>query len=418
MFTETEEGFPKASCPARAIRGVGMDRDVDVLVVGAGPTGSMAAKEAALRGARTLMIEKRQEIGTPVRCGEGVGKHWLAEAGVAESKEYIAHEVKLSRIFAPDGSSFTIDSLGVGKSGYVVERDLFDRFLAKAAAKAGAEVLIKTSAVDLIREDGVVVGARCQHMADTFDVRAKVVIGADGFESQVGRWAGLTTRLRMRDVASCLQYTLAGIRGEPDAIDFHLGSQAPGGYVWVFWKGDDLANVGIGVCLAKLHDRAEVKDYLDAFIGRHPDLARGEVIEEVAGGVSASMPVAKSVTPGLVLAGDAARLIDPLSGAGILNGLLSGKWAGEIAAKAVEADDVSEPLLMEYEQRWRARMEEELARHYLVKEGLQRTADEAINAIIRAVAESGSTDITAKGIVKVVLAKCPWALKGFQGLLV
>ena len=393
-----------------------MDLEVDVLVVGAGPTGSMAAKAAARGGARTLMIEKRQEIGTPVRCGEAVGKQWLAEAGVRESRAYIAHEVNRSRFVAPDGSSFTIDSLGIGKSGFVLERDLFDRFLAKDAAKAGAEIRIKTSALDLLRRDGVVVGARCAHMAERFDVHAKVVIGADGFESQVGRWAGLTTRLRMRDVASCLQYTIAGIRGDPDVIDFHLGSQAPGGYAWVFWKGEDLANVGIGIALSKLRDRAEVKEYLDAFIARQPPLAGGEVIEEVAGGVSSSMPVAKSVTPGLLLAGDAARLIDPLSGAGILNGLLSGTWAGETAARALQANDVSEAFLMEYERRWRARMEEELARHYLVKDGLQRTDDASINAIIRAVAESGTKDISAKGIVKVVLERCPWALHGFKGL--
>lgn len=394
-----------------------MDRDVDVLVVGGGPTGSMAAQAAARAGARTLMIEKRQEIGTPVRCGEAVGKQWLAEAGVPESREYIANEVKLSRIFAPDGSSFTIDSLGIGKSGFVVERDLFDRFLAKGAAKAGAEILIKTTATGLLLDGGQVVGARCVHMNETFDVRARVVIGADGFESQVGRWAGLTTHMRTRDVASCLQYTLAGIRGDPETIDFHLGSQAPGGYVWVFWKSEDTANVGIGVSLSKLHDRAEVKDYLDAFVAKHPEFAQGEIIEEVAGGVSSSMPVAKSVAPGLLLAGDAARLIDPLSGAGILNGLLSGTWAGERAAQAVEAKDESEAFLMAYERRWRARMEDELGRHYLVKDGLQRTDDAAINAIIRAVAESGAKDITAKGIVKVVLEKCPWALKGFRKLV-
>jgi digeranylgeranylglycerophospholipid reductase len=394
-----------------------MDRDVDVLVVGAGPTGSMAAKAAARGGARTLMIEKRQEIGTPVRCGEGVGKQWLAEAGVKESPEYIAHEVTKTRVFAPDGTSFTVDSLGIGKTGFVVERDLFDRFLAKDAAKAGAEILIKTSATDLLREDGRIVGARCQHMADVFDVHAKVVIGADGFESQVGRWAGLTTRLRTRDVVSCLQYTLAGVRTKTDAFDFHLGSQAPGGYLWVFSKGADLANVGIGVCLAKLHDRAEVQGYLDAFVARHPELARGEVIEEVAGGVSASLPVAKSVTAGLMLAGDAARLIDPVSGAGILNGLLSGLWAGEAAAEAVQADDANETRLLGYERRWRARMEEELARHYLIKEGLQRTDDASMNRIIHALADSGLKDISAPAIVRVVMERCPEALQGFKGLL-
>lgn len=394
-----------------------MDIDIDVLVVGAGPAGSMAAKAAAVGGARTLMIEKRQEIGTPVRCGEGVGKHWLKEAGVEESRAFIAHEITRSRVFAPDGACFSIDSLGAGKSGYVVERDLFDRFLAKEATRAGAEIMIKTSATDLLRDDGRIAGARCQHMAEVFDVHAKVVIGADGFESQVGRWAGLTTRLRMRDVASCLQYTLAGVDVETNSFDFHLGSQAPGGYLWVFSKGKDLANVGIGACLAKLHDRAEVKGYLDAFIARHPTLAAGEVIEEVAGGISASLPVTKSVAPGLMLAGDAARLIDPISGAGILNALLSGRWAGEVAADAVEAGDASEVRLLAYERRWRARMEEELARHYLIKEGLQRTDDASMNRIIHAVADSGIKDISAKAIVRVVLERCPDALTGFKELL-
>jgi digeranylgeranylglycerophospholipid reductase len=394
-----------------------MDSVVDVLVIGAGPAGSMAAKHAALGGARTLLIEKRQEIGTPVRCGEGIGKEWLAEAGVEVSREYIANEVTRSRVFAPDGTCFSMDSLGIGKTGFVVERDLFDRFLAKEAAKAGAEIRIKTSATDLLREDGRIIGARCQHMADVFDVRAKVVIGADGFESQVGRWAGLTTRLRTRDVVSCLQYTLAGVRTETDTLDFHLGSQAPGGYLWVFSKGADLANIGIGVCLAKLHDRAEVQTYLDAFVARHPELAQGEVIEEVAGGVSASLPVAKSVTAGLLLAGDAARLIDPVSGAGILNGLLSGRWAGEAAAEAVRADDASETRLLGYERRWRARMEEELARHYLIKEGLQRTDDPALNQIVHALADSGLTDIRASAIVRILMERCPEALHGFKGLL-
>src|SRR5439155_1534179 len=99
--------------------------------------------------------------------------------------------------------------------GYVLERDLFDRYLAKEAAKAGAEILIKTSAVELLRDDGQIVGARCEHMADAFEVRAKVVIGADGFESQVGRWAGLETHLRTRDIDACLQYTMVGVAGDP-----------------------------------------------------------------------------------------------------------------------------------------------------------------------------------------------------------
>src|SRR5213078_3026089 len=164
---------------------------------------------------------------------------------------------------------------------------------------------------------------------------------------------------------------------------------------WVFWKQPDVANVGIGVNLSRIKDRAEAKRYLDALISRTPTLAKGEVIEEVAGAVSVSMPLEKTVAPGLILAGDAARLIDPLTGGGILNGCLSGKYAGEVAAEAVTAGKASEEELAVYEKRWRARLEEELARHYLVKERLIRLDDATINRAIRAINEARLERVTA-----------------------
>src|SRR5437773_3545830 len=275
---------------------VRMEREVDVLVIGAGPTGSTAAKYAARGGADVLLVEKRSEIGTPVRCGEGVAKRWLDEIGLAPSGEFICHEVEGARVIAPDGTALVVDETRAGNEcGYVLERDLFDRYLAKEAAKAGAEILIRPSAVGLLRDDGQIIGARCEHMAETFEVRAKVVIGADGFESQVGRWAGLETHLRTRDIDACLQYTMVGVAGDPRYNDVYLGSCAPGGYAWVFWKQPDVANVGIGVNLSRIKDRAEAKRYLDALISRTPTLAKGEIIEEVAGAVSVSMPLDETV---------------------------------------------------------------------------------------------------------------------------
>ncbi len=277
--------------------------------------------------------------------------------------------------------------------------------------------MIKTSAVALLRDDGRVVGARCEHMGESFDVRARVVIGADGFESQVGRWADLQTHLRTRDIDACLQYTMVGIGGDPRLNDVYLGSCAPGGYAWVFWKAHDVANVGIGVNLSKIHDRAEAKRYLDALISRTPALAKGEVVEEVAGAVSVSLPLERTVAGGVMLAGDAARLIDPLTGGGILNGCLSGKFAGEVAADAVEAKDASEAALRAYEERWRARMEEELARHYLIKERLIRIDDDTINKVIRTIASVGLERITTQSVLEAIRARHPEILALFDGLL-
>src|SRR5256885_9921158 len=394
-----------------------MDREVDVLVVGAGPTGRTEAKYAALGGAGVLLTAKRSETGTPVRCGEGVAKRWLEEIGLAPSRDFIGHEVDGARVIAPDGTTLVLDETRAGNEcGYVLERDVFDRFLAREAAKAGADIMIKTSAVDLLREDGQVVGARCEHMGDTFDVRADVVIGADGFESQVGRWAGLETHLRARDIDACLQYTLVGVEGDPRLNDFYLGSCAPGGYAEVVWKEADVANVGIGVNLSKIPDRAGAKKYLDALIEKTPSLARGEIVEEVAGAVSVSLPLERTVAPGVILAGDAARLIDPLTGGGILNGCLSGKYAGEIASEASEGN-ATEEVLRAYDAKWRARMEEELARHYLIKERLIRVDDETINKVLRAVSEIGVDRLSISAVLEAIRAKYPEVLKAFDGLL-
>jgi digeranylgeranylglycerophospholipid reductase len=238
-------------------------------------------------------------------------------------------------------------------------------------------------------------------MGRTYDVRADLVIGADGFESQVGRWAGLATPLRPRDVDACLEYTMVGVEGDPRYDDILVGSCAPGGYAWVFWKGGDAANVGIGVNLSRVEDRADAKAYLDRFLRDHPALGRGQVLQETAGAVSVSPPLERTIADGLLLAGDAARLNDPLTGGGILNACLSGRFAGQVAGEALAAEDCGASFLERYERRWRARLEERLYRHYLVKEKLLGMDDATIGRIVRALAETrlphlGTTEILGR----------------------
>jgi len=102
------------------------DLTTDVLVVGGGPSGSMTAKWAAKHGAKVLLIEKRQEIGSPVRCGEGMSKEWLKDVGITPSPRWINLEVEGARIFSPSEKVFEINEKDAGNEvGYVVERDAF-----------------------------------------------------------------------------------------------------------------------------------------------------------------------------------------------------------------------------------------------------------------------------------------------------
>jgi len=266
--------------------------DYDVVVVGAGPAGASTARWAAQNGARVLMVEKRQEIGSPVRCGEGVSRAWLDSVDLKLDSKSVACEVKGAKIISPNGTPFYLSEKMAGNEvGIVLDRVFFDKLVAKNAVKAGADLMLKTSATGLLKEDGKVTGVKIRSYGETREVRCGCVVGADGFESQVGRWAGIDTSLTPRDVTTCLQYRLTNIDQEHEYCQFYLGSVAPGGYVWMFPKDEDTANVGLGVQLSKLKEPGEVKRYLDRFIEKHPGLKKGRPLEVVSGAVSVCAPI-------------------------------------------------------------------------------------------------------------------------------
>jgi len=359
-----------------------MKDSYDVLVIGAGPAGSIAAKTAAEKGLDVLLIEKRQEIGDPVRCAEGVSKQYL-KRHVEIDKKWICADLKGSRIYAPDGTKIEMaEEIAGGEVGYVLERKIFDRALAENAAKAGAEVRVKTRAIGLIIEDDFIKGARLMHLGKEYDVHAKIVIGADGVESKVGRWAGIDTSLKPADIETCVQYLVAGIGINQEYCEFYIGNEiAPGGYVWIFPKGEGKANVGIGILGSKMGKfKPRPVDYLNTFLEKKFPNAR--IVEMIFGGVPVSGSIEKTSANGLMLIGDAARQSDPVTGGGILNAMDAGKMAGEAAFAAISAGDVSlEKLEDVYEKRWRATTGHALDLSLIVKNCFIDLTDEDLNSL-------------------------------------
>ncbi len=393
------------------------DLKTDVLVIGAGPAGSMTAKWAAKSGARVLMIEKRQEIGSPVRCGEGMSKDWLPEVGIRPGR-WINLEVEGARIYSPSEKVFEINEKHAGNEvGYVVERDEFDKQLAIDAANAGVEVKLKTAATAVLKENGRIVGAKVKEFGTTYEVRAPITVAADGFESQVGRWAGVPTNLAMRDMDTCLQYRMTNVECDVRYCDFFLGTVAPGGYVWIFPKGEGLANVGIGVQVSQVKSPADARTYLDRWIDRHPGYAKGKKIDMVGGGVSIAPPLKQTVTDGFMLVGDAARMIDPLTGGGIANGCIAGKICGTVAAEAAHSGDVSKAFLQKYEKGWRARLEEKLYRNWLAKEKLVTLSDATFDKVVDVLSGVRLEKLSVHNILKAVRDKYPEVTKEFEAFL-
>lgn len=392
--------------------------EYDVVVVGAGPAGSMTAKWAAKGGARVLLIEKRQEIGSPVRCGEGISRLWLDSVGITLDAKSVAREVKGAKIVAPNGSSFYLSEKMAGNEvGIVLERVFFDKLLARDAVKAGADLMLKTSAVKLLKTGDKVTGVKIKSWGETKDIKCGCVVGADGYESQVGRWAGINTSLAPRDIQTCFQYRLTNINHEADYCEFVLGSKAPGGYIWIFPKSEDTANVGIGMQLTKLKDPGEVKKYLDKFVQNDPRLRKGKPLELVSGAVSSCAPLDKAIGSGILLVGDAARQIDPITGGGISNSCKAAKVAGEVLARATREKDFSERSLQRYEKGWRDLIENHLYRNWMAKEKLVTLTDDTFNKIIATLNEVGVDKMSTYSILKAIEAKHPELVREFQEFL-
>jgi digeranylgeranylglycerophospholipid reductase len=180
------------------------------------------------------------------------------------------------------------------------------------------------------------------------EYEAKVIIGADGVESWVARWAGMDSSLELGEIESCGQYLLGEVEVESDRMEFYLGNSiAPGGYAWVFPKSDNTANVGLAITPNQTPNKA--KDFLDQFVQKR--FSHFKIIESTMGGVPCFDRKISLVKKNVLLVGDAGRLVDSLSGAGISNALLSGKIAGEVVSQFIKEGEISFSTLRRYEER-------------------------------------------------------------------
>lgn len=359
-------------------------RDVDVLVVGAGPAGSIAALEAAGAEARTgldvVLLERDRAVGAPVRCAEGVGDAGLREFAHPEGAPWVARKITRVIFLAPDDTEVRVAERDVG---WILDRTRFDAFLAARAVAAGAQLLVGTEAQGMTRAaDGRwMVTVRGPAGPDVY--RARLVIGADGVETMVGRWAGLDTRVPARDMESCAQYVVQGIDFDPDAIYLQFGDTiAPGGYAWLFPRGEGVANVGLGMVALKSDGRT-AREYLEAWIARR--YPRGARTGYTVGGVIVHPTIKRTVADGVLVAGDAAHMINPLSGGGIVNAMKAGRLAGRVAAAAVCEGDTSARRLGTYHDAWMQLLGDDHLKYYRIKQALERLDDGFYNALARTV---------------------------------
>ena len=384
-----------------------MDIETDVLVIGAGPSGSIATRTIAQNGIDVLLIDKKSEIGTPKRCAEGILRSTLDELGIRADKRWIAREIKGIEIVSPSNKKLVLDedNFELPDTAYILERKIFDKTLVMDAIHFGAKVMIKTKANNIKRvKDGFLVKATS--LGKEIQIFTKIIIGADGSESKVGRMVGLKSNTSLNNMASCAQYEMVNVNmDDMNHVRVHIGSVCPGGYVWIFPKGDDIANVGLGIL--KSHTDKTAKHFLDSFIESNQDVVNAQCVEMNVGGDPIGGLIEQRYDDNIMIVGDAAGFVDPLTGDGIRTAMLSGKFAGDVAIKSIKNGDYSKKFLKEYYDLTEEHVGKSFNRFNKIKEFLLTLDDKSLDNIVEEILKSDLENIDLKSLFKIIIKASP-----------
>jgi len=372
-----------------------MDR-YDVIVIGGGPIGAVAAREAAKAGARTLLVERRREMKGPIACTGLIGPRTLSTLGA--SAGCVLREIRAVVGHAPDGSRLSLRADEV--KGLVIDRRILEAELLAQARSAGVEVLLGTEAT--VTEKGEVTLA---FTAEKDRVEAEVIIGADGPRSKIARGSGLTPS---SPPFSAAQAEIEATPEEEDRVEVYFGrTVAPGFFAWSVPAEEDRIRVGLAVPAG-----TNPQPFLERLLAER--FPTGRVLSRVFGLIP-SCPTDRSVADRVILVGDAAGQVKPLTGGGLYTGGICASIAGRTAARAALSGRGDRAILAEYEVEWLNEIGSEIRFGLAARETLLPLDDSGVNAVfaalddpelLRFIAKTG--DIDRPSLLISALIHRPW----------
>ncbi len=387
-----------------------MSNDCDVLIVGGGPAGLAAAEAAARGGAKTLVLERQSEIGYPVHTSGG---SWVSDMQALGIPEHLYHPINKVFFLSPQREVPLLYNPAVA---CVLDVRGVYQHLAGRAVAAGATLRVRHTVEQTLLEDGRVVGVTAKnHVSERLTLRAPVTIDASGFSRHVGVRTEMGKAFHRYGYGA--EYDLYAPNYPQDELYLIMGSKyAPRGYAWAFPRGNGRVRLGVGVLHPDSEEDARI--YLDSIMRDIPQLATrfkgASPVEYHTGLFPSEGPLERFSRDGLLLAGDAGGHGSTLVGEGIRFAIYSGQMAGQVAAEAVKAGDVSATFLSRFDRKWRARFGRDMDIAYMINKHIAQYSDEkwddALDLMKRLtpaqVAQALRGDFSA-GLVMGVLARNP-----------
>ncbi len=331
-------------------------KNFDVIIVGAGSGGCLAAKTVAEAGFEVCMIDRKREedIGDKV-CGDAIGKHHFDNLNLAHpTGEELEQRIAGIKIYSPNMET-VVNVSGEGVHGYLVNRQLFGQRLLKEAKDAGTTFLDSTLATDPILKKQYVTGITAKDLKSgkTLEMPARVVVDASGYSAVLRKKLppemGIERELKNEDVVICYR-EIRDVKeqiSDPTFCEIYLNLQrVPGGYYWIFPKSPTKVNVGLGVAMTKGFPNP--KNLFHDIILSMPFFKDSRALTGGGGHVPTRRPLSSMVGNGVLIVGDAACQVNPIHGGGIGSSMMGGAKAGEVISEALEIEDVSRERMWSY----------------------------------------------------------------------
>lgn len=348
----------------------------DVVVVGGGPCGSFSAVAAAKRGTKTSVLEEHMEVGTPSHCAGHVSIHGLKTLGLEVPRDLIENRVRIARFHSPSGKTLRIEC--AKPVAYVINRTLFDQYLAGLAVRAGVSYLKGVCAESLWIDSNCIRGVSARGERQ-LQVEAKVVIDAEGARAGLLRKAHLPTSRRETTVTGAQGYSARVSDMDSESVEVYLGNgYAPGFFAWIVPRQDGSAKIGLAT------NRGNPRVLLEHFVTKHPTASK-KILEPLTDlsfhPIPLGGPPSRTYADGLIVVGDAASQVKPTTGGGVVFGLTCSRIAGNVAADGVESGDCSSRFLSKYQKSWREMLGREFAIGRLTRRILSNLSDSAVDRI-------------------------------------